>query len=369
MTLHLLGDFRLSVGGVPSPFATRKAESLLAYLVLAGARSVTRERVLGALWPDAEEGRARGMLSTALWRVQKTISGLGMSIHSRNGWLSLDAPELEVDALRFKQFAETSATNPEARLADIEKAVSLYGGDLLESFDEGWCELERGHFRTVHLSLMKELVANYREGARYPKAREMARRVIGLDPMDEDTHRELMLLFHLEGNRSAALAQYQAVHNILRAELGISPEGRTTDLWRYIRSRSGGAIGDRFSSVGPAWAVVEYASANPMIGRDEELKRVLQGLTDALHGRGSVLLVSGEAGIGKTKLLEAAEVEATLRGLEVLKGRCTDVRDPAPYQVFIEAVWPRISRKMQADTPQILHDLYLYPFEFKTLLI
>ena len=296
------------------------------------------------------------MLSTTLWRVQKAVSGLGISIHNKSGWLSLDAPELKVDALQFKQLAESSSTNPEARLEDIEKAVSLYGGELLESVDEGWCELDRGHFRTVYLSLLRESVAAYRERARYPKAIEMARRIVELDPMDEDTHRELMLLFHLEGNRSAALAQYQTIHSILQAELGISPEGRTTDLWRYIRSRSGGTIGNRLSLVGPAWTAVEHASANPMVGRDEELNQVLQGLNDALHGRGSVSIVSGEAGIGKTKLVEAAEVEAKLRGFEVLKGRCTDVRDPAPYQAFIEAVWPRISRKMQADTPQILHD-------------
>lgn len=356
MSVRILGDFRFTVDGIPKPFATRKAESLFAYLVLTGGRSVTRERVIGALWPDSEESRARGMLSTTLWRVQKAISGLAVAIRSKNGWLCLDPSGLEVDAIQFRQLAESSSANPEARLSDIEKAVSLYRGELLEGVDEEWCELERSNLRTVYLSLLKELVAANRERARYSKAIEMARRIVDLDPMDEDAHRELMLLFHLEGNRSAALGQYQVVNNILQAELGIAPEGRTTDLWRYIRSRSGGDVRNRISAFAPAWAAIEHASKDPMVGRDEELTRILHGLTDALHGRGSVLVVSGEAGIGKTKLLEAAEVEAKLRGFEVLKNRSTDVRDPAPYQAFIEAVWPRIARRMQADTPQILHD-------------
>ena len=356
VSLRLLGDLRLSANGKPRLFATRKAESLFAYLVLAGGRPVTREKAYGALWPDAEESRARGMLSTALWRVRKTISELGISISTKGGWLSLDAPALEVDALQFKQLAEASTSNPEARLANVEKAVSLYGGDLLESVDEAWCDLDRAHFRTMHLSLLKELVAACRERAVYPKAIELARKVVQQDPMDEDAHRELMLLFHLEGNRSAALAQYQVLHNTLHAELGISPERKTTDLWRYIRSRAGGAVVDRPSIAGPAWTAVEYASTNPIVGRDNELGRILEGLNCALHGRGSIFVLSGEAGVGKTRLVEATEVEAELRGFEVLKGRCTDVRDPAPYQAFIEAVWPRISRKMQADTPQILHD-------------
>jgi tetratricopeptide (TPR) repeat protein len=297
------------------------------------------------------------MLSTTLWRAQKVLSGLGISIETRDGWLTLDASKLDVDVLEFKRLAGSSSLNPDSRMADLQRAVTLYRGELLDGVDGEWCEFERGHLRTVHLSLLKELVAGYRERTNYSMALDIARQIIVVDPMDEDTHRELMLLFYLQGNRSAALAQYEVVARILQAELGIRPDARTTDLWRHIRSRSEVAPGDRNLAGSLLWTNLGRVSANPMVGRSEELERITRGLTETLNGRGCVFVVSGEAGIGKTRLVEAAEVEAQLRGFGVLKGNCAAIRNPAPYQAFIQAIWPRISRNMRSETTQVLDDL------------
>lgn len=356
LSLRLFGDFCLTVDGKPRQFITRKAEQLVAYLVLTRTNSARREKLLEDLWPDTEESKARGILSTTLWRAQKALLGLGVSIRGEKGWLYIDAPRLDVDALRFKSLAELPPANPEARLANLESAVSLYKGELLEGVDEEWCELERGHYRAIHITVLKELIGAYRARAEYGKAIEMARRVVALDSIDEEAHRELMLLFHLQGNRSAALAQYQTLHRILQSELGVTPEAGTTDLWRHIRSRSDGISQARPATYLPVWAELGRASQSPMVGRQEELSQILKGLADSLHAGGSVLLITGEAGIGKTKLIEEAEVEAKLRGFEVLRGRCTELSDLAPYQAFIEALWPRISRKIHTDTPQVLHD-------------
>ena len=356
MSLRLFGDFCLMADGIPRRFATRKAKYLIAYLVLAGTDGIRREKALGALWPDVEEGKARGQLSTTLWRVQKSLSGLDVAIHCRGSWLYLDAPSLYVDVREFRQLVESSLANREARLANVERAVSLYTGELLEGVDEEWCELERGHLRATYSLLLKELVVTYRERADYQRAVDIARQIVELDQLDEDAHRELMLLLHLQGNRTGALAQYHALHRILQAELGVSPETRTLDLWQYIRSGAERPSTTRRSSSRSIWDALPRAPMGPIVGRDEELNQILQGLTDAVHGRGTLVVVSGEAGIGKTRLLGEIEVEARLRGFEVLKGCCTAVRVAAPYQAFIEAVWPRISRKMHSDTPEVLRD-------------
>lgn len=353
-SLRLLGNFCLTIGDSIRRLATRKAESLLAFLVLVHPKEVSRDKVLTALWPDIDEARARRNLSTTLWRVQKALEGSQIRVGSRSGWLWVSADALEVDVTQFRKLVESPSADPNSRLAEIEKAVSLYAGDLLESLDEEWCEAERNHLRFMFLSALKELVRLHRDQGAYEQAIRVGRRIVALDPMDEETHRELMLLYHLVGDRSAALAQYQFINNILQAELGISPEARTTELWRYIRSRSSEVQGRR-TAYHPVDAI-RLISKHPLVGRDEELSRVLDGLTGALHGRGSMLVLLGEVGIGKTKLIETAEVEASLRGFEILKGRCSDLLDPSPYQALIEALWPRISRKMQSDTPQVLFD-------------
>ncbi|HET8580459.1 MAG TPA: bacterial transcriptional activator domain-containing protein, partial [Nitrospiraceae bacterium] len=76
-------------------------------------------------------------------------------------------------------------------MTDLESAVSLYTGDLLEGVDEGWCEVERSQFRTMYLSTLKALVLAYRDQAAYQKAVLTAHRIVAIDPMDEDTYREL----------------------------------------------------------------------------------------------------------------------------------------------------------------------------------
>jgi DNA-binding SARP family transcriptional activator len=353
--LRLLGGIGLIIGQIPKRLATRKAELLLAYLVLAHPKEVSRERATVAIWPDVDGARARNNLSTTLWRIQKVLSGTDVRIVTRPGWLSIDLGSLEVDALQFKRLVESPAVDLDARVQEFEKATALYTGDLLEGVDEEWCEAERHHLRMMFVSCLKELVRLYRDRAAYDKATQVCRRIVALDPIDEETHRDLMLLYHLNGDRSAALAQYQIINSILQAELGISPEEKTTELWRYIRTRTAEVRPGRRTTY-ESGDTVNLLTKQPLVGREAELGKVVEGLTSALQGRGAMVILQGEAGVGKTKLVETAEVEARLRGFEVLKGRCTDLEDPAPYQAFIEALWPRISRKIQSDTPHVLAD-------------
>ena len=350
-----MGGFGLVIGQSQRRLATRKSESLLAYLVLAHPKEVSRDKVLAAIWPDVEETRARNNLRMTLWRTQRALSGSDVRVVSRPGWLSLDVKSLEVDAVQFRKLVESPTADPNARVEEIERAISLYTGDLLEGVDEEWCEAERLHLHMVFVSSLKELVRLYRERAAYNKAIQICRRIVTLDPLDEKTHRDLMLLHHLNGERSAALAQYQVINNILQAELGISPEEKTTELWRYVRSRTAEIRPGRRTTYEPA-DTDSLFSKHPLVGREDELSRVVDGLTSVLQGQGVLVILQGEAGIGKTKLVETIEVEARLRGFEVLKGRCTDLEDPAPYQAFIEALWPRISRKIQSDNPDIIAD-------------
>lgn len=352
-TLQLFGGFALSMGQASRKMATRKAELLLAYLVLAHPRPVSRDRALAVLWPETEEARARSNLSTTLWRIQKALAGSTVKVISRGGWLSIELEGLRVDVMEFREIVDRITLDANVRLADLERAIALYSGDLLEDVDEEWCETNRTHLRLKLLGALKELLLLYKARANYDRAIQLGRQIVTLDPLDEGAHRELMLLYHLNGDRSAALAQYQAINHALQAELGVSPEVQTVELWRYIRSRSSEARGR--AAYLPV-DVVSSVSGCPLIGREEELGAVLDGLTDALHSRGTLIILSGEAGIGKTKLIETAEVEAKLRGFEILKGRCADLQAPAPYQGFVEALWPRISRRMQSGSPQVLSD-------------
>lgn len=343
--LTLLGSFRLEIDGSEIRFPTRKTVSLFAYLALHQGEILTRSRLAGLLWPDVPEERARRNLSTTLWRLKKTIQfGPGIDL-STGGSVTLRCDGAEVDILRFRSLLELAKSGEaHGRLEALKRAQSTYHGELLEGLDEEWCEDERRHLRSQYGWLLRALVQACRENADYSAGATYAQEAVALNPLDEDMHRELMLLHYLLGDQGAAVEQYRMLKLLLHDELNVEPSESTKELWEYLRSRSGSATPrPKSSTIGvrvPA-SFDEFEQV-PMIGREEYIGSLIHELERASRGAGVAVIISGEAGVGKTRLVESAGIEARLRGFEVLRGRCPDLQDPPPYQVFLEALWPRV---------------------------
>jgi len=133
-----------------------------------------------------------------------------------------------------------------ATAARIEAAVELYRGDLLEGWYQEWVLFERERLERMYLALVDKLISHCAAHGRYEAGIGYGMRALRHDPARERTHRRLMRLHHLAGNRSEALHQYALCVETLRRELDVTPSERTNEVYRRILTESRGA-GERGS--------------------------------------------------------------------------------------------------------------------------
>jgi DNA-binding SARP family transcriptional activator len=235
--LTLLGSFGARLGdGRVLPVRRRKARALLAYLALGPGGDQPREKLLTLLWGEADPEHARHSLRQTLTVLRRDLApwrppGLVVAGDS----VRLEPSLVTVDATLFARLG--AGGEP----ADLERALALYRGDLLEGLDgvgdafESWLMTERDRLRTRAVRLLDRLLAvRMAEGATVA-AMEVALRLLAMEPLREDVHRLVMRLHVREGRRSAALRQYRTCESLLRRELDVPPEGETTELYRSIR--------------------------------------------------------------------------------------------------------------------------------------
>lgn len=362
LQIRLLGGIRVGIPGRDITFPTKKAASLFAFLVFHHDRAFRRERLSGILWGDTQEERASRNLSTALWRVRKSLGGvdqLTLSSDREIVRLSFVPGQVDCDVERFRIGVDAADNHAGAeRLRWLREAERLYSGDFLEGLDDEWCEDQRRILRSLFVDVLKKLARELKEAGNFREGVQYLQRLISIDPLDEDIHRDLMLMHYLVGDRHAAMRQYEIVKQVLAEELQVEPSTATTALYEQIRfqpqlapaAMAGRAPEDELGR-GPFRDI-------PMVGREDVFAQLVGWMNAAAGGMGRVCVVSGEIGIGKTKLVETLTAEARLRGFEVLRGECADVESSAPYQPLIQALWPRItSEQVSPDRSSFVVDV------------
>ncbi len=341
-SIRLLGSFSLDIGNETAHFPTQKAIELFAYLLLAQKR-VSREIVATALWPDANEGVGKRQLRTNLWRLRQVLRDVpDTRLEADASTIFLNCP-LQVDAVLFEALV-TSIDNSPPPDQDLlmQEAMHLYRGDLLQGRVYDWCEEQREYFRSLHARLLRRLAQNYRTIGNFRAAISHAAKLLEIDPSDEDAHRELILSYHLSGDRDAALSQFGRLRAALRTELGIEPSQASIELWQYVQSQGQHPIPPNALRLRHE-ELTNDLGRPPIVGRQEALSTLTSFINQVATGVGCAAIVSGEAGIGKSTLVEELALKAGLRGFEVLRGSCPGLQDSSPYEVFVQALWPRIT--------------------------
>jgi tetratricopeptide (TPR) repeat protein len=244
----------------------------------------------------------------------------------------LEAAAIEVDALRFEQ--GIAGTNPSM----LQDAVLLYRGDLLaglrvqsESFEE-WLLAERERLRELALEALAKLLAHQRQSGQHETAVHTALRLLALDSLQEPVHRTLMRLYACLGRRGTALRQYQTCVDALQKELGLEPEARTRRLYRLILRRAAARDADRSPVVDGA------AGGPPLLGRNAELAQLRAVLGAARRPETRLVAILGEAGIGKTRLLDELVSDAAREGFLVLLGRAHETEQIRPLGPWLDAL-------------------------------
>ncbi len=343
LRLFLLGSLDVQHDGQPLPKPpTLKSQSLFAYLALHRQQPQPRERLADLFWGDRPARRARRSLTTALWHIRRCLP--------TEDWLLSDVhvAQFDPEADLWLDVAEFESLVARPELSSLQSAVALYRGDFMDGFYDDWVLNERYRLETLFSEALARLMMGLEAGRDYGGALAVGLQLLQHDPLREDAHRLAMRAFYRLGQRNAALEQYRRCQEIVKQELNAEPMAETTDLYQ--------AILDGSLSGGPATGALAAARAvvkptllpgqdpldpivrSPLVGRELEMAFLRDRYEEARAGHGGLILVHGEAGMGKTRLVEEAANHLRWQGVRVLWGRCYEFERLLPYQPVGEAL-------------------------------
>src|SRR6185437_4148033 len=294
-----------------------------------------RETVAATLWPGAAGPSARANLRTAIWALRKAVGDDALITSRTAVGLRPEAVTVDLaDGLR------------RAADGDADAAAALCRGELLPGYAEDWAETARRRQRAeLAETLAARSAAAERDGDAAGAAR-WSRLRCELDPLNEAAHADLVRQLAAAGDRAGALVAGREATDRLRAELSVGPGPSLRAA--LAEARGPGVSGPAMSSgsSGSSGASGAFGS-RPLYGRAAELRTLMAAWTAARAGHGRVVLITGEAGIGKTRLVAELARRAENAGARTAIGAGVDVGGAAPLATWQELV-PQLARGVPA---------------------
>jgi DNA-binding SARP family transcriptional activator/predicted ATPase len=360
LRIRLLGSIQVDLNGESvSSLRTSKVQGLLSYLAVEEDRPHRRETLAGIFWPQKSEQRSRANLSQALFTLRSAFD----ESHADTPFFHITRESIQfncdsdywLDVAVFEAAMKAQYDRPikDWAIERLEEATALYQGDFLEGFSiadspafEEWSLLQRERLHRLIIEALDRMISFYEKRSAYETALQHAWRQVALEPWREEAHTAVMRLLAVCGRRSEALAQYETCRRILAEELNVAPLQTTTMMYENIRD---GRLDEKiigwkrpaevdltlppFLSIEPLHTKI----STTFVERDKELTKLGQRLELAIAGQGQVVFVTGEAGSGKTALIQefARRAQGQYSSLVVAtsKGTAyTGVGDP--YAIF-----------------------------------
>ncbi len=328
LRISLLGSMKVvDQEGCSPNLGSPTTRALFAYLLLNRGEACDRRRLAFLFWPRGTEAAARRNLRQYLHRLRRALE----PIDPQGELLIADGTRVQINPqadlwLDVEAFAH--ATRAAASLQELKAAIELYAGDLLEDLYGDWCLEERSRLRRTYLEALDRLSHSLQALGRPQEAIPYVERWVSAEPLDERAHCRLMALLAACGQRSRALQQYRVLSEILSCELQAEPLPESRALYQSI-------LEGRFQP-GQVPAPMPEPSPRPLapeplplIGREAEMARLGALLEAARAGSGAFVLITGDPGIGKSRLVqEHLQVHA---GLPHLHKECHELEAMIPY--------------------------------------
>lgn len=349
LAICLLGRLEIRRGTLLlPPLPTRKTQSLLAYLILHRDRPHSRDQLATLFWSDQGDVRARRSLATALWRIRRLLAA-DVYLLTDSTFIQFNpASPFWLDVAEFEKCL--IASHDENHVPNsLQQAVELYHGDLLEGFYDDWCIEERYRLEGMYLDALSRLVAWCETQGDAKALLVYACNYLTHDSLAENIHLSAMRALVARGDLTGARRQWELCYQVRQQELHVPPSTQVLEQAQKI-------LGDHFIlplSVGhaPVWALPRHGSLDrpPFVGRTLEVDALLARWKRADESKGGLVLIGGEAGIGKSRLTEEFAAMVRWRGGAVARGRCCEPERVLPYQPMTEVLRDLIAMKDERE--------------------
>ncbi len=358
-------------------FPDRKVLALLAYLAAEGGVH-ERQKLTRLLWPESDMAHGRTALRITLLHLRHileedaspereshlliTHGTLGLDLASG---IDLDLHALETAWKLVRVLPAPEAVQGEVRrtlIARLQHAAALYRGGFLQDFTlrdtidfDNWVCMQQGYWYQRIEQVFDWLSRLQSAEGALEQAIETVERWRCFDPLNEDISLRLMQLQFATGNRIGALKTYETCVEVLMTELSAKPSPKLVALAEVLRNASPprgahSGAGRRTSTERPLLDV-------PFVGRGAEFSRLMTLYEQASNGQAQVVLLEGEAGIGKTRLAASFLDWVRTQGADVLEGRTFQTSQCLSYQPLLKALRARLEQ--EHDLRELLSDPWL----------
>ena len=333
LRVRLLGGFcveRTDVGQAMSDWPRRSAKTLIKLLAVHPEHALHREQIIDTLWPGADTESALNSFGKALHAARHVLEpGLrrrqdSAYLRLADAMLVLKTEHVVVDTEQFERLAENAMRRAETEA--YKAALAAYGGELLpEDRYESWCSERRSVLAELYVRLLLGWAEVLERHGACNEAADRLRDVLRQDPTREAVHRQLMRLYARMGTPDQAVRQFHTCEDVLRRELDVTPQPETVTLYDQILTsrllpEPSGPDRYRVRTDGHRLSPVPSANGCPFVGRERVIQCMRAQLTRRDEARSGMIVVTGEAGVGKTRLLEEFANHAMKQGAVTLCG-------------------------------------------------
>jgi DNA-binding SARP family transcriptional activator len=268
---------------VPS-LTSRKAQELFCYLLLYRDHPHPRETLAGLLWGDTSTTQSKTYLRKALWQLQTILEPHDACAQQHvlllhHDWVQINpSADFWLDVAAFEQVCNGVQGVPGEQLdygtaSALREAVALYQGELLDGWYQDWCLYERERLQTAYLALLDKLMGYCEVHQEFDSGLVYGAQILRYDRAREHTHRRMMRLHTLAGDRTAALRQFKRCADALEEELGVKPTARTVQLYEQILHNQ--LTGDALTSNHPPASSEAPSSLIDILGCLNHLKSTM----------------------------------------------------------------------------------------------
>ena len=354
LDIRLLGQYAVAVNGQPlAPLPTERSRLLLAYLALHPTPQ-PRSHLIGLLWPDLPEKQARRRLTQEMWRINNELSKVGLTATlTAQGDAIQFAVGVDVvcDAHQLQTLLERCQVENLTTWPSLAELTTLQRGELLPGYFDDWILVARERLFQAYSAAMMRLLSQCKRMGDWETATAVVDALRQLDPLSEVWIAESLQIALSLRRPGTSLQQYEQFVAALQETFEIAPSPELAALAQQVAAQR--------SQPATPIAFVDPTYLPPLIGREVERSLLLRALQQAQDGSGHFCLLEGEAGVGKSRLIESVIADARWRGLLIGAGKGLEIQHNQAYQPLLQALRELLSPLRAQQLRLLLDPLWL----------